>query len=331
MKNVLVTGAAGLIGLNFCDYLLKKPGVNVIGIDNMSGGYVENVDAFKIDFYAIDFAKNYSALEELFKTLNIDYVYHFGAFAAQGLSPFVRRFNYENNVIGTANVVNCCINYNVKRLVFASSISVYGALHPPFDETDNPAPIEPYGISKYTSEMDIQSAGKQHGLDWCILRPHNVYGKKQNIWDKYRNVLGIWMNAYKNNKPLVICGDGFQVRAFSYIDDIMEPLWVAGMSPKASKQIINLGGIQETDLNSAANILIKVMGGGEKLYEQTRYEVKHAFLTHEKSVRLLGFEHKTDLEAGLRDMWAWAKEQPNREPFVVQDYEIKKGLYDYWK
>ena len=114
--------------------------------------------------------------------------------------------------------------------------------------------------SKYGCEMDIQIAGEQHGLDWCIIRPHNVYGIKQNIWDKYRNVLGIWMFQYLNDEKLTIFGDGSQTRAFSYIDDSLEPLWNSAVKEEASKQIINLGGIKEVSIKDGCNTLIKIMG-----------------------------------------------------------------------
>ena len=91
----------------------------------------------------------------------------------------------------------------------------------PFTEETPQIPIDPYGVAKLACEMDIKIAGEQHRLDWCIIRPHNVYGDKQNIWDVYRNVLGIWMYQLLNNEDITIYGDGTQTRAFSHIDDIL--------------------------------------------------------------------------------------------------------------
>jgi UDP-glucose 4-epimerase len=210
-------------------------------------------------------------------------------------------------------------------------MAVYGENKTPFDESYIPNPVDPYGVAKYACEMDIRVAGEQHGLDWCIIRPHNVYGKNQNIWDKYRNVLGIWMNLHLNNKPLSIYGDGEQTRAFSYINDSIEPLWNAAIFPEASKQIINLGGIYETSINSACDTLIKVMGGGTKIYLEKRHEVKHAYSTYQKSIDILKFKHKTNLEEGLIDMWSWAIKQPKRSQFIWDKYEVEKGIYNYWK
>jgi len=184
--------------------------------------------------------------------------------------------------------------------------------------------------------MDIQIAGEQHNLDWCIIRPHNVYGIKQNIWDKYRNVLGIWMFQHLNKQPMTIFGDGTQTRAFSYIDDSLEPLWNAAIKPEASKEIINLGGIEETSILEASIALKNIIGKDtgkrpETVFMEARHEVKHSIPTYQKSVDILGFEHKTNLEAGLTEMWKWAKQQPMRERFVWPSYELEKGIYSFWK
>lgn len=327
--NVLITGVAGLLGSNLADFLIKK-NINVVGVDDLSGGYIENVNN-KVKFNKLNLITDVEHLKSLFSEYKFDYVYHFAAYAAEGLSPFIRNYNYNNNLVATANVVNCCINNNVKRLVFTSTMAVYGENKTPFDESYVPSPVDPYGVAKYACEMDIRVAGEQHGLDWCIIRPHNVYGKNQNIWDKYRNVLGIWMNLHLNGKPLSIYGDGEQTRAFSYINDSIEPLWNAAILPEASKQIINLGGIYETSINSACDTLIKVMGGGSKIYLEKRHEVKHAYSTYQKSIDILKFKHKTNLEEGLMDMWNWAVKQPKRSQFIWNKYEVEKGIYNYWK
>jgi UDP-glucose 4-epimerase len=200
-----------------------------------------------------------------------------------------------------------------------------------FNELQTPKPIDPYGVAKYGCEMDIQIAGEQHGLDWCIIRPHNVYGIKQNIWDKYRNVLGIWMFQHMNGQPMTIFGDGEQTRAFSYIDDSLEPFWNAAMLPQASRQIINVGGIEEHSINEAAVILQEVIGAGTVIHLEGRHEVKHSIPTWQKSVDILGFEHKTNLREGLTEMWKWAQQQPMRDRFVWPSYELDKGIYSFWK
>ena len=327
---VLITGVAGLLGSRLADWIIQnKPEVEVIGVDDLSGGYKENINP-KVNFWQMDLVTH--PIENIFEVHKPDYVFHFSAYAAEGLSPFIRAYNYDNNLKATARIVNECIKNNVKRLVFTSTLAVYGHQDGNmFDEIQVPRPIDPYGVAKYACEMDIQIAGEQHGLDWCIIRPHNVYGIKQNIWDKYRNVLGIWMYQHLNGERLTIFGDGEQTRAFSYIDDSLEPLWNSAVKEEASKEIINLGGIREVSIKDACNTLIKIMGGGEISFEEERHEVKHSIPTWEKSVEILGFEHKTDLEEGLTKMWEWAKQQPMRERFVWPSYELEKGIYSYWK
>lgn len=329
MSTVCITGVAGLIGSRLADWIIENhPEVKVIGIDDLSGGYEENINP-KVIYYKLDLSKD--SVDLLFEHHRPDIVYHFAAYAAEALSPFIRQYNYNNNLVATAGIVNSCIKYNVKRLVFTSTLAVYGRGIPPFTEDSLRNPIDPYGVAKMACEMDIEIAAEQHGLDYCIIRPHNVYGAKQNIWDSYRNVLGIWMYKHINDRPLTIFGDGQQVRSFSYIDDSLEPLWRAGTDPRASKQIINLGGIHEISIREAAETLIDVMGGGTIQYLPPRHEVKYAYPTWQKSVDILGFEHKTSLHEGLTKMWEWVKLQPVRPRQVWQNYELDNGIYPFWK
>ena len=329
---VLITGVAGLLGSRLADWIIEnKKSVEVFGIDDLSGGDVKNIHP-KVKFFKNNLVTDTEKLSKIFKNENFDYVFHLAAYAAEGLSPFIRTYNYDNNLRSTAFIVNECIKNDVKRLVFTSTLAVYGHGNGGvFNESQVPKPIDPYGVAKYACEMDIQIAGEQHGLDWCIIRPHNVYGIKQNIWDKYRNVLGIWMYQYLNNEPMTIFGDGEQTRAFSFIDDSLEPLWNAAIKKEASNEIINLGGIDEVSIKEASEILIDVIGDGEITYLEARHEVKHSIPTYKKSVDILEFNHKTSMREGLTQMWEWAKIQPNKDRFVWSEYELEKGIYSYWK
>jgi UDP-glucose 4-epimerase len=328
---ILITGIAGLLGSRLADYIIENhPEYEVFGIDDLSGGYFENINP-KVEFWKMNLVN--CNLDKCFDEHKFDYVYHFAAYAAEGLSPFIRSFNYQNNLVATSRIINECIKHDVKRLVFTSTLAVYGHGNGGiFDENQIPKPIDPYGVAKYGCEMDIQIAGEQHGLDWCIIRPHNVYGVKQNIWDKYRNVLGIWMFQYMNNEPMTIFGDGNQTRAFSFIDDSLEPLWKSSQNENTSKQIINLGGIEEYSINQACEILRSVLpNSGNVIHKESRHEVKNSIPTFQKSIDLLDFEHKTDLKEGLTKMWEWAQKQPKRDRFVWSEYELEKGIYSFWK
>ena len=330
-KTVLITGVAGLLGSRLADWIIEnKPEYKVVGIDDLSGGYESNVHP-KVDLWQVDLVKH--PISVCFEKNKFDYVFHFAAYAAEGLSPFIRCFNYDNNLKVTARIVNECIRTDVKRLVFTSTLAVYGHGYGGiFDETQQQAPIDPYGVAKYACEMDIQIANEQHGLDYCIIRPHNVYGIKQNIWDKYRNVLGIWMYQYLNDEPMTIFGDGEQTRAFSFIDDILEPLWNSATREEASKQIINLGGVEEISIKEAANTLRAVIDTKDEFrYLEARHEVKHSIPTFQKSIDLLDFKSTTTLYDGLEQMWDWAEDQPMRKRFVWDEYELDKGIYSFWK
>jgi len=331
MSKILITGVAGLLGSRLSDWVINNTNYEVVGIDDLSGGFTENINP-KVKFYKFNLT-NLEKLKEVFKKENIEIIYHFAAYAAEGLSPFIRKFNYENNVIASSNLITCSIEFSIKRFIFASSMAVYGEKYePPFHEDLLQAPIDPYGIAKYAVEMDLKIASDQHGLNYTIIRPHNFYGINQNIWDKYRNVLGIWMYQILNKESPTIFGDGSQVRAFSYVDDSVIPFWNASQNDNCKGQIINLGGTKEYSISEACNILINVTGQNIKpAYLEPRHESKYAWATWDKSIKLLGFEHKVNLEEGVTKMWEWAKKQPNRERYVWPEYELNKGIYEYWK
>ena len=327
MSKILITGVAGLLGSRLADYLSNKH--DIIGIDDLSGGYIENVNS-QVKFYNLNLA-HAPRLNEVFEHHKPEYVFHFAAYAAEGLSPFIRQFNYENNLIATTRLINESIKHDVKRFVFTSSMAVYGRAVAPVREDYIPNPIDPYGIAKYGCEMDLQIAGEQHGLDWCIIRPHNVYGIKQNIWDKYRNVLGIWMYNILNDIPITIYGDGNQERAFSYIDDCLPYLWEAAVNPVCSKEIFNMGGDDHITINDAAKTLTDIVGNYPIVHLEERHEVKQAWVTHDKIKKALNFNAPTSLKDGLQAMWNWAQTQPIRKRKEWENYELEKGIYNFWK
>ena len=327
--NILITGNAGFIGSNLCDHIIENhPEHNIIGIDNLFGGYQDNINPI-IKQYQLDISSE--NIDHIFKDNKIDILYINHSYATEGLSPFIREFIYKNNLISNAKLINASINYGIKKTVLISSMAVLGKGNPPFSENDIPLPVDPYGIAKYASELDIQVANKQHGLDYCIIRPHNVAGERQCIWDKYRNVLGIWMYEHLQGNPIVVFGDGLQKRAFSYIGDIVEPLYNAAILPESSKEIIHLGGKNPITILKAAEILIEIMGGGNIIHKEARHEVKDAYCTWNKSEKLLGYKEQYSFKEWLTKMWEWAKVQPDRPQFIWPKYEIDKGIYSYWR
>lgn len=329
-KSILITGVGGLLGSRLADWIIDNTEHTVIGVDDFSGGYLENVNP-RVKLYSYDL-KELKYVDLMFKENKIDIVYHMAAYAAEGLSPFMRKHNYENNLIASTNLITSSIKYNIERFVFTSSMAVYGDTHtPPFNEELLPTPIDPYGIAKYAVEQDLEVAARQHGLNYTVVRPHNFYGRNQNIWDRYRNVLGIWMYQIMNNMRPTIFGDGKQKRAFSYIDDALEPLWKASQSDKCIGEIINLGGIKEYTINDACDVLLKVTESDLKpVHLEPRHETKYAWSTWEKSVELLDFKHRIDLEEGLTKMWEWAQKAPQHKRKEWKDFELDTKIYEFW-
>src|SRR5205814_2244237 len=147
-------------------------------------------------------------VDELFRIHEFSHVFHLAAYAAEGLSHFIRRFNYTNNVLGSINVLNAAVRaQTVERFVFASSIAVYGPAQTPMSEDVVPEPEDPYGIGKYAVELDLAAAQRMFGLDYTVFRPHNVYGELQNLADPYRNVIGIFMNQVMSDRPMTVFGE----------------------------------------------------------------------------------------------------------------------------
>jgi len=326
---VLITGVAGLLGANFSRHLLSK-GYKVVGIDDLSGGYEESVPR-DVTFYKQDLV-NRKAIDDIFSKEKPDYVFHFAAYAAEGLSPFIRNYNYTNNVLASANVINACVNNDVKKVIFTSSMAVYGIGNPPFTEEQLPTPEDPYGIAKYAVEMDLKLAHEMFGLKYSIVRPHNVVGLYQNIWDRYRNVIGIWIRKALNNEPLTIFGDGTQVRAFSDIKYYMEPF--EKLMTSHDSEIFNIGADKYYTINEAADAVITVakeLGiNATKIHLEKRNEVHTAYCDHTKAHKLLGFNDDTNLHDMIMKMFKWAQEQPER-PMKTMDYEIEKNMYSFWK
>ena len=329
MAKVLVTGNAGLIGAHFSRHLISK-GHDVIGIDNLSGGYKDFVPP-EVSFYKADLLDT-RELSKIFAINSPDYVYHFAAYAAVGLSHFIRNFNYQNNVVASANLINECVKSNVKKIVFTSSMDVYGTGSPPFDETQAPSPEDPYGIAKFAVEQDLKSAYEHFGLKYSIVRPHNVFGIYQNIWDRYRNVIGIWIRKILDNEPITIYGDGTQVRSFSDVQYCMLPL--EKLMKKHHGETFNIGSDNSVTINELSEVLRGVAEGfnysAPTIHLEKRKEVHTAFCDHGKAKKILKFKDKTNLEDLVTRMFEWAVTQPKRRVHTLE-YELEKGMYDYWR
>jgi UDP-glucose 4-epimerase len=326
---VLITGIAGLLGSSLARWILHNTDHDVLGVDDLSCGMRTNIPE-TATWRKLHLGGSGEELDVVFRSYQPHLVYHCAAYAAECLSPFVRRYNYQNNLLATAEVVNACINHGVRRLVFTSSMAVYGRGTVPLEEIAECRPIDPYGVAKYAAEQDLRIAGEQHGLEWVIIRPHNVYGPGQSLTQQYRNVFGIWMHRHMRGQSLRIYGDGQQRRAFSYIGDIVQPLWVAGQSMEAAGLVINLGGSTPITILEAAQTLREVLGGGRLEFCEPRREVKNAWCTTARSERILGYRDYTGLLEGLATMYRWAMDARHVSGTLPR-IEVAAGLPSYWR
>ena len=328
MSCSLVTGGAGFIGSHVVKELTGM-GHKVVVLDDLSGGFKDYLGSRPI--FVQGSVTNYILLERLFNEYKFDFVYHLAAYAAEGLSHFIKRFNYTNNLIGSVNLINESVKHKVKCFVFTSSIAVYGAAKPPMREDTVPMSEDPYGIAKYAVEMDLRTSHKMFGLNYIIFRPHNVYGENQNIGDRYRNVIGIFMNQLMQGKPLTVFGDGNQTRAFSYIGDVAPYIANSVNVEKAYNEIFNIGADKNYTVKELAENTMQVMGmQGNICYLPARNEVVHAFSDHAKANKIFNIQTATSLTAGLEKMAKWVKTVGVRASQKFKNIEITEKLPLVW-
>jgi UDP-glucose 4-epimerase len=326
---VLVTGGAGFIGSHVVRHCLEF-GYEVVVLDDLSGGFEDHIPA------GAKFVKgsvtDEKLVTELFAQYKFTYIYHLAAYAAEGLSHFIRRFNYNNNLIGSINLINESVKHKVKCFVFTSSIAVYGAGQLPMKESTVPQPEDPYGVSKYAVELDLKAAHEMFGLNYVVFRPHNVYGENQNIGDKYRNVIGIFMNQIMQGKQLTIFGDGTQTRAFSYIDDVAIPIARSASMPEAYNEVFNIGADKPYSVNELAQVVAGEFGVEADIkYLSARNEVLHAYSDHSKAHKVFGEGTGISLKEGISRMAEWARKVGARQSQEFGNIEITEKLPDGWQ
>ncbi|MFH0893053.1 MAG: NAD-dependent epimerase/dehydratase family protein [Bacteroidota bacterium] len=324
----LVTGGAGFIGAHVVNALIDM-GHKVIVLDDLSGGFEENVNP-KATFIKGSVTDT-TLVNDVFETHKPDYVYHLAAYAAEGLSHFIRHFNYSNNLLGSINLINASIKCKVKCFVFTSSIAVYGSNQLPMLESMTPIPEDPYGISKLAVELDLKCAHEMFGLNYIIFRPHNVYGEYQNLGDKYRNVVGIFMNQLMQGIPLTVFGNGEQTRAFSYIGDVAPYIAQSIDVPSAYNEIFNIGADQDFSVNQLAKVVMEKIGVSCPIrYLEARNEVLNAYSDHSKAKNIFNIKSYTSLEDGIHKMADWAKNAGIQKSTRFENIEILEKLPPSW-
>ena len=309
------------------DELISR-GHEVTSVDNLMGGYMRNVSKECL-FVKMD-VRDGAKVDGVVK--GKDVVYHLAAYAAEGQSFFSPVAINDINITPMNNILVSAVNHGVRRVVFTSSMAVYGEQKPPFDEDMPCQPADPYGAAKEYCETVLRIFSQVHGIEHVVIRPHNVFGPRQNTADPYRNVLGIWINRIMRGLPPLIYGDGRQTRAFSYIEDVTPAIANAGLNRKAVGETINVGSDEVHSVNDAARqaiLAMKVKMKPEHLPERPG-EVKHAFSTVEKSEELLDYRTRHTLRQGLEEMCDWAKALGPQEPTYTLPLEITKGAPPVW-
>lgn len=329
MGNALVTGGAGFIGSHVAETLLRS-GNQVTILDDLSGGFEENIPS-GAEFICGSINDNDLVLR-LFDEKQYDYVFHLAAYAAEGLSHFIKRFNYNNNLIGSVNLINASVNTGVKCFVFTSSIAIYGASPElPMTEETFPRPEDPYGIAKLAVEQELMVCKEIFDMNYIIFRPHNVYGERQNIGDKYRNVVGIFMNQAMQDRPMTIFGDGDQKRAFSYITDVAPIIARSVENRDAYNQIFNVGADTPYTITELAETVALAMGVKPQIKNlPARNEVKYAYSSHAKVQKFFGVPELVSLEEGVKRMAVWVKEHGARKSQKFENIEVTKNFPVAW-
>jgi len=308
-KKIVVTGGAGFIGSNLTRNLAEDN--DVVVIDDLSTGYLSNIEDL-IDNKSINFVKgsitDLKLLKKSFK--NKDFVFHQAAITS--VPGSVRNPLNSNfiNIDGTLNVLIAAKENSVKKVVYASSSSVYGDTQTlPIKEDMIPDPLSPYGVSKLTGEYYCQVFTAIYNLPTVSLRYFNVYGPYQDPKGEYAAVIPKFINLVLNNKPPVIFGDGLQTRDFTYIKDVVNANILA-MESKAIG-VFNAASGKKITINQLANIITEKMGKDlHPIYKNPRLgDIKHSFADISKANKKIAYTPSFDIKNGLTKTIKWFQRQ----------------------
>jgi UDP-glucose 4-epimerase len=327
----LVTGAAGFMGSHVVDGCLER-GLEVVAVDDLSGGYRSNVTD-QAQWVEGD-VRDADVVRSLWEDHGpFRFVYHLAAYAAEGLSHFIRAWNYRTNLEASVNLINQAVLGDAERFVFTSSIAVYGSGQVPMREDMVPMPEDPYGISKWAVELDLAAAHEMFGLDYTIFRPHNVYGERQNIADPYRNVIGIFMNNVLRGRAMPVFGDGLQTRAFSHIADVAPVIANSPFVERAANETFNVGAdTPYTILDLAKEVARAFDVEPDVEHLPARNEVVHAFSDHSKVRDVFDPPEPVPLGEGIDRMAGWVKETGSRDPIrFAGEIEVARNLPPAWR
>lgn len=302
--SVLVSGGAGFIGSHLVEKLLSED-YEVFVVDNLFSGRVENLNlrSPKVHFLKGDI-RDKAAVSKTLK--NVEYVFHLAAIIDVPFSISNPSMVNDVNVNGTLNLLNESMNYgNIKRFIYASSCSVYGEpVYLPIDESHPTNPLSPYAVSKLAAEKYCQVFNEVYGLATVCLRFFNVYGPRQDF-SHYSNVISNFIRDLRSGKAPVIFGDGLQTRDFVYVDDVVDCMLKTLLSKGCVGETINVGSGVETSIRKLADLLISMFnlnGVRPENREPRKGDIKRSWANIEKAKRVLGYEPKFSLEAGLKKL-----------------------------
>lgn len=324
-KTFFITGVAGFLGSHLAEALLKE-GHRVIGIDNMIGGYLDNVP-HGVEFYQHDCIDREFLVAHM---RDVDVVYNCAATAYEGFSVFSPHLVTQNVYGITVSLLSASVTNRVKRFVQCSSMARYGTQPTvPFTEDMHPLPQDPYGIAKYAAELTVKELCDTHGMEYVIAVPHNIIGPRQKYDDPYRNVASIMINLMLQGRQPVIYGDGEQLRCFSFIRDVINPLIKLGHEPGVAGEIINVGPDEEpVTVNRLAKTIAGLLAFDlEPIYMPGRpREVKHATCSADKARKLLGYKTTTTLTDGLHEMIEYIRDRGVKPFHYHLDLEIVSDM-----
>lgn len=325
---ILVTGAAGFMGSHLVDSLIAEGFEKVYGVDDFSGGYIDNINP-KSSFSQLDLREK-AKTASLVDDIKPEIIFHLAADATEGRSQFTPISCTERNYLAYLNLLIPAIKNGIKKVVLTSSMSVYGGQKPPFVEDMLRLPDDIYGISKAAMERATEILSNVHGFKYVIIRPHNVYGPGQNLSDPYRNVVAIFINCILNNKNFFIYGDGEQKRAFSYIDDFTPYIIKSAFLDEAEGKIFNIGPVEEHTINELAEIVLKNFFPDGNVPDNLRpkyvparpMEVKEAWCSMDNAMKILGYKTTITLDIGVKKMIEWAKKKGAQNFKYLDSLEI---------
>lgn len=318
---IFITGVAGFLGSHLADAMLAE-GHEVVGCDNLIGGYLDNVPD-GVEFYQVD-CQYLNTMNKLMK--GVDIVYHTACTAYEGLSVFSPNLVCQNTYQITASIASAAVSQGVKRFVYCSSMARYGTQEIiPFTENLSPRPQDPYGISKLAAENLLRCLAEVHGMELVIVVPHNIIGPRQKYDDPYRNVASIMINLMLQGRQPIIYGDGTQKRCFSFVQDDINCLKAVAFQDNVVGEIINIGPDEEfITINELATTIADILNFKlDPIYVPGRpQEVKLATCSADKARQYLGYHTEYSLRDGLIEMINYIKKRGPKKFRYHLDVEI---------